>query len=369
MIRQAVRGIVILASIVLLLDVAIGQPSGSPDKVVIRDKDKKDGSTKTYEGTLKVGPGGFQLMSSDGKVLAVVSPADIVRVIPGDLVGVDRGDMLAQLALEDNKKTRKDYEKAVLGYKAMLDKAASAPPKTKQFLAFKKAQLSTKLLDESDDEEWAKLIDPTLKEWDDYLDAYKTGWEVWPAARTNARLYTELNKFKEAGKLWKQLAGKDYELPADLKLEATLQLIDAYIREGPAAYSSALKVAEDAAKTAASPALKDKLAIYTRAARVEANSSPEVLIAAVKEIEDKIAATKEPTVRAIGYGMIGELYLAAKRPRDAMWAFLWVETVYNQDKDEVLKAMVRLTQIFKAQMDDDHEKLYREKLRRFRQQL
>ncbi|HEV3440003.1 MAG TPA: hypothetical protein VG122_21730, partial [Gemmata sp.] len=107
MIRQAVRGMVILASIVLLLDIAIGQPSGSPDKVVIRDKDKKDGSTKTYEGTLKVGPGGLQLMSPEGKVLAVVSPADIVRVIPGDLVGVDRGDMLAQLALEDNKKTRK----------------------------------------------------------------------------------------------------------------------------------------------------------------------------------------------------------------------------------------------------------------------
>lgn len=368
MIRQAVWAPLILASIALLLNTAIGQQAGPPDKIVIRDKDKKDGSTKTYEGTLKLAPNGYQIMSPEGKVLAAVSPADIVKVIPGELVGVDRGDMLAQLSLED-KKTKKDYETARLAYKALLDKAATAPPKTKQYLSFKRAIISTKLLDESDDEEWAKQIDPTVKEWDDYLSTYKTGWEVWPAARISARLDIELSKFKEAGKLWKQMMGKEYELPADLKLEATLQLIDSYIREGPGGYSSAATAAEEAAKTAVSPVLKDKLAIYARTARVEANPSPEALSAAVKEIEEKIGASKDITVRGVGYGMIGELYLAAKRPRDAMWAFLWVETVYNQDKDEALKAMVRLSQIFKAQMDEDHERLYREKIRRFRQQL
>ena len=87
----------------------------------------------------------------------------------------------------------------------------------------------------------------------------------------------------------------------------------------------------------------------------------------MKDIEDKIAATKEPTVRAVGYGMLGELYLASKKPRDAMWMFIWVETVYNQDKDEVLKALVRLASIFKGMMDEDNERLYREKIRRLRQ--
>jgi hypothetical protein len=89
----------------------------------------------------------------------------------------------------------------------------------------------------------------------------------------------------------------------------------------------------------------------------------------VKDINDKIAASKEPAVRAVGFSMIGELYLAAKKPREAMWAFLWVETVYNQDKDEVLKAMVRLKQCFKEQMDEDREKAYQDKIRRFRQQF
>ncbi len=114
---------------------------------------------------------------------------------------------------------------------------------------------------------------------------------------------------------------------------------------------------------------KDKLAIYLRAASVGANPTPEALSAAVKEIEDKIAATKDSTVRGIGYGMIGELYLASKRPRDAMWAFLAVETLYNTEKEEVLKALVRLAQLFKLQMDEDHERLYREKIRRYRLQL
>ena len=64
--------------------------------------------------------------------------------------------------------------------------------------------------------------------------------------------------------------------------------------------------------------------------------------------------------------MLGELYLAAGKPREAMWAFLWVETVYNADKDEAFKAVCRLVEAFKAQMDDDRARGYREKVRRFR---
>ena len=52
-----------------------------------------------------------------------------------------------------------------------------------------------------------------------------------------------------------------------------------------------------------------------------------------------------------------------------MWAFLAVETLYNTDKEEVFKALVRLAQLFKLQIDEDHERLYREKIRRYRQQL
>ena len=71
-------------------------------------------------------------------------------------------------------------------------------------------------------------------------------------------------------------------------------------------------------------------------------------------------------VRATAFSALGELYLIANKPREAMWEFLWVETVYNADKDEALKAMCRLVEVFKAQMDEERPKAYRERIRRFR---
>ena len=210
-------------------------------------------------------------------------------------------------------------------------------------------------------------MEPVAKEWDDFINDYKTGWELWSAAQTAARLYTGLNKYRDAERMWKRLAGKDYELPADLRLEATLEMIDAQVRGG--ALASAATSAEAELKKDNPALVKEKLAIYARAGLVGENPAPGTLDAAVKDIEKLIAASKDKSVQAVGFSMIGELYLASKKPRDAMWAFLWVETVYNTDKDEVFSSVVRLKQCFKDQMDDDREKAYQEKIRRLRQQF
>ena len=185
-----------------------------------------------------------------------------------------------------------------------------------------------------------------------------------PSARAGARLYAELNKFDEAAKMWSRMA-KNTELPPGLRLEASLQEIDTQFRSK--AYSTAAAAVEALAKTVGPGAVKDKLAIYERAAKAaESGLNADNVKPVVDDIEKKIAESKDPGVRGVGYGVIGELYLAAGRPRDAMWAYLWVETVYNADKDEVLKAMCRLVEVFKALMDEDRPKVYREKIRRFR---
>jgi hypothetical protein len=79
--------------------------------------------------------------------------------------------------------------------------------------------------------------------------------------------------------------------------------------------------------------------------------------------------TKDPTVHATGFALRGELYLAAGKPRDAMWEFLWVETVMNQDRDEVFKALVRLADIFEAEPNEEKGRFYRDKIKRFRAAL
>jgi len=235
--------------------------------------------------------------------------------------------------------------------------------------------MATKVADETPDEDgWTDIAKDAAGKWSGFLTEYKSGWELWPAARAGARLYAELNKFDEVARLWSRLS-KNPELPPDLRLEAGIQEIDAQFRAG--SYSPAAIAAKTLADATAPGAAKTRLAIYEQAAKAANDGlSAESAKAAAEKIEAAVKETADPAVRATVYGVIGELYLAvkpkdgggapAKEPREAMWAFLWVETVFNHDKDEALKAMCRLVEAFKAQSDEEMVKRYRERIRRYR---
>src|SRR5262245_7361432 len=98
MIRQAVRGLAVVATLAVVIGLSGAQPAAL-DKVYVRDK--KDGSVKTYEATLKFGPGGYQVVGAKDKVLATVAPEDLVKYVPGELPGLDRATVLGLVAMED----------------------------------------------------------------------------------------------------------------------------------------------------------------------------------------------------------------------------------------------------------------------------
>ena len=366
MLRQTIRGILPALGLTFVLATAPGrQQVVALDKIVVRNSAKKDGSTITYNGRLRLSSVGLQVLTGEKLDKATtIRFADLVRFEPGDMPGVNRDDVLAQLKLESNK-TKKDYETARAVYAAILKKAGGAPEATKRQLEYRVALMSTKIADESGDEEkWSELAAAAAKEWTGFLTGYNAGWEIWPAARTLARLYIEENRYDEVAKLWARMA-RNPELPPDLKLEASLEEVDALFRGKM--FSVAASQADALGKSAAPGPAKDRLAIYERAARAaDGGLKADGLAAVVEDIRKKIAATKDPSVRAVGFSVIGELDLLLNRPRDAMWEFLWVETVYNSDREEVLKAMCRLVESFKGQMDEERLKQYREKIRRVR---
>lgn len=335
--------------------VALGQP-GTPDRITFRDK--KDGKAVTRDGELKAGAVGYQVVAG-GKAVATVGGNDIVRVVPGDLPGIDRTkDVFGLLGVEDNR----DFEKARAGYAELL-KAPNLPEKTKRYLEFKLATTTARVADDTpDDGGWAGKADEAAKLLDQFLVTYPNGWELWPVGRTAARLRFEAGKFDAAAQGWGKLA-KSAELPADLRQEAALAEIDALIREKR--YPVAAGKIEELAKAGAAGSVGDRLAIYRLTAKAATGTPAD----GVPAVEAEIAKTKDNLVRAVGYSMLGELFLAAERPRDAMWSFLWVDTVYTQDRDEVVKAMARLARVFAALGDDDRAKAYRDKLRRYRANL
>ena len=366
-------GALLLAFLTLLDSTGRGQPASTIDRVYYRDK--KDGQIKEVDAELKVAPGGYQVVTADKKVAALVSATDIIRVIPADIPGFDLKTIREPATIE----SKREWEKARVIHAEMAKKSASASEKVRKYLEFRVAYTSARAADDAADYAAAQAKGAeAVKLLDNFLTANKTGWEVWAAGSTCARMQvsevtvtadkegeksTERRHFEEASRSWGKVA-KATDLAADLKMDAALQEIDTKIRAR--LFADAKGLIDEAMKTAPAGAPKDRLAIFNLAVKFGDNPNPED---GVKAIEAELAKTKDPLVRATGFGMMGELYLGKDKPRDAMWQFLWVEAVYSQDRDEVIKTLARLSDAFKAQGDDDRAKAYREKLRRYRSTL
>lgn len=356
----------VAACCALLESTGRGQPASTSDRVYYRDK--KDGQIKEVDAELKAAPGGYQVVTPDKKVAAIISAADIIRVIPADIPGYDLKTIREPATLE----AKRDWDKARLIHTEMAKKATGANEKVRKYLEFRIAITAARGADDTADEAASQSkAGEAIKLLENFLTGNKTGWEVWAAGSTCARLQvsettkdadkgTERRHFDEASRSWGKVA-KAADLAPDLKLEASLQEIDTRIRAGQAAEARGL--IDEAMKTAPAGASKDRLNIYSLAVKFADNANPEE---GVKAIEAELAKTKDPAVRAAGFGMMGELYLAKEKHREAMWQFLWVEVVYNQDRDEVIKTLARLADAFRLQGDDDRAKTYREKLRRYR---
>jgi hypothetical protein len=328
--RQAIRGLLLFGLLVLVVDSNV-RAQQFQDAVTIRDH--KDNSVKTHNGTLKVSAAGFQVVATDGKIVATINPDDITKFAVGELQGVERSFIQAANAKED----KKEWEPARANYVELLKKTG-LPERSKRYLEFKKVQLTHRMVDELDAEKgWAEKADDCIKDWNSFLVAEdtKAGWEQWPAVRGSTRLQIERRKFDDAARNWERVSNNP-NMPPDARLEASLQAIDLQIRGG--AYSAAGTTANELLKTAVGPK-KDRLTIYALAAKAGGDGKP---LDGIDKIKAEMDKTKDPSVHATGFSMMGELYLAGKKQRDAMWMFLWVETVLNQDKDEALTPMTRL---------------------------
>lgn len=356
MTRHALRGPVLLG---LLTALAVSTARAQPPSDVVTVRDRKDNTIKAHSGQYAVTPAGFQVLNADKKAVATFHPDDVVKVAIGELAGADRSDVLSAAAKED----KKDYAGAAKGYKELLDKAAAAPERTRRYLEYKMIANNNRVVDETEPEKWKAGAEDVVKQWRGFIQNTPLGWELWSAARASTRVNVELGKFDDAATSWGRLAAAK-DLPAEAKLDAQLQQVDLLIR-GKKYGDAATIVGELLKAGTAQGARKDRLAIY----EIAAKSGPLKPLDAVAAIKAEMDKSKEPAAHATGYSMIGEMHLAdGTKPREAMYSFLWVETVLNQDRDEVFKAMVRLTAMFEtgSLADEDQAKKYHDKLRRAR---
>lgn len=319
------------------------------DRVYFRDR--ATDKTELLDGEAVDTAFGVKFTGADKKE-RLFPATDLVRVEYGAL---DPAVRQAAGPLENDR----DPAKPLAYYVGKLkDLPANAPEKTKRFFQFREAYWTGRAADAKAAP--AEFQTEGKKAADKMLAAARANpktWEQWPLARAAARTYAELGDVAAADDALKLLAAVT-DAPAEMRADAALQRVGYLLQAGK--YSEAKAALADAEKSAAGPTA-ERAAIYKEALAVlPAKESGEADAARAKpaatKIEALIAKAKEPAVRATGYAALGEVYLAHRLDRDALWSFLWVDTVYFQDKDEQVRAVRRLIELFDKSGEKDGEK-------------
>lgn len=325
---------------------ALGQP-GALDKVHYR---AADGKVVAVDAGIKESAAGVQLLTGSR---ALIAPADMIRIDYGDPKGVAKADQFAAITLEDGR----DPAKARDAYADLLKKAgAGAPERTKRYLTFREAIWTGRAADAKTGNEFRAEAPKAAEKLVNFARANKKSWEVWPTARAAARLYTELGDHAKAAALLEELAAVA-ELPRDLRHEARLAEAGALIRakQGPAAEGRLDQLEKDKDFPATGPA-RDRLAVLRAAAKA----------GDAAKLEEAVAKVKDPTAKAVGANFVGDAHRAAGKPRDAMWAYLWADVVFNQDRDEQVYAVGQLVGVFEKLGDKERAEQFRDRLPRVR---
>ncbi len=341
---------------------ALGRQTTALDKVVYHDR-AADGKLVMLDAEVKESAAGVQFLTGP-KAKTVISPADVVRIDYGDVKGIAKADQFAAIALEDGR----DPAKAHTTYADLLKKAGpAAPEKTRRYLAFREAIWAGRAADAKTGDEFKAEAPKAADGLAAFARANKKSWEVWPTARAAARLYLELGQFDKAAAVLGELADVA-ELPRDLRYEARLAEAATTLRAGKGLAAEGMldQLEKDRGFPAAGP-LRDKLAVLRAAAKLSppAGGAPPGAKPFAK-LEEAIAQAKDPAARGLGYTLLGDADLAGGLTRDAMWAYLWADVVYNQDKDDQVYAVSRLVAVFDKLGDKDRAEQFRERLPRVR---
>lgn len=346
----------LLAAIVLTNGPVRAQPSANKDAIAYFDRKEGKVVTVTDTAVRKESAAGVEIPS--GTSAKFIPAPDIVRIDYGGLPGLTFADLSAVRALEETD----DPAKVQARYGELLKKVGGQSPKTKRYLAFREAMAAAGLADrQTKPDEFRPEAERAAKLLAEFAEQNDKSWEVWPAARTAARLRMELGDFAGAAAILGKLA-KNPDLTADLRADVRLAEAAARLRAGE---SPAWDEIERDPQFPTSGPARQKLAVLKVASKFPKpvpGSAPIKPADAVAAMEKAIADAADQEARATGFNFLGDLYRAHGLPRDAMWAYLWVDVVYAQDKDERVIALHRLAEAFEAAGDADRAAQFRDKL-------
>jgi tetratricopeptide (TPR) repeat protein len=195
----------------------------------------------------------------------------------------------------------------------------------------------------------------------DFRRRFPTSWQINQVMPLIAQLQIAAGDSAAAEETFKEMSEMD-SLPADVRRDAELMIVGVLIRGGKADQAQK-KLDALAAKPGNSPAFASRI----KMARAEVLVSQKKLDQAVPLLQQVVKENNDKTVKAQAHNTLGECLFKANRYNEALWEFLWVDAVFNQDKSQHAKALYFLTKTFEQLGDADRAQECRQQLLNERQ--
>ena len=348
-------------ALMTLLTVASVAPAQQVAKIYYRDHAAKTERTADVTGTIvSESVNGIKLKLPMGAereflisdIIDVQYTAPTALVIPMNRVIKLEGD-LKKASGDAAKKAMTELEKEYKAILASIKDNKSEP--IKRQIQYRLAQLQAILAGEVVTQQLQ-----AIEAFDKFRKENPNAWETVPAVREQAQMLVAVNKLDDAAKALDEVANTP-KLAKEIKQDLEMMLIDVMIRAGKTGEVEG-RIGQALALLPPDDPLAARLKIYQLGCQA-GKGNVDAIIAQLKDLIDKSA---DVALKALAYNTLGDCYNAKSQKKEAMWAYLWVDVVYNQDKVEHAKAVERLARVFKDLGDDVRADRYRDKMKLLR---
>lgn len=271
-----------------------------------------------------------------GNLIAAGDIVDVEYETPGGI----RIDLREAKHAEESRKT----DEAIRKYRSLAASPVASNNSTfKRSFEYKVAMLTAAKSDVGSAE--LKAATSALSKW---IDDHPDGWQRLQATRLLARLHLDADppNVEAARKAYDDLAASK-GIAGQVKTDCQLAIVELYLSQRNTAKAQEL--------LGVMPTSDPRLPAYRIACGNESKQA--------KQLEDLLAKA-EDNVKPTIYNLLGDSHRRdPAKQKEALFAYLWVDVVYNHDPVETAKAQDRIAAIFKKMGQDERAKLYRDKAR------
>lgn len=237
-------------------------------------------------------------------------------------------------SLEKEAGRKGNIASAIQQYEETLTKMAPGQEAVRRNIEFRIASLKARQA-----LELGGSADAAIQKLSAFKDKHINGWQTPQALRMLASLYLSQKKFTEAEKTYQEL--KAAPVADEVKNEADFLAAQVNIQAGN--HAQAL---QSLRSLAARLPKDDRFGMRARVAEAECLSAANKIDEANKLLHQLLKESSDKTMKAMAYNTLGKNLFQQGQFKEARWEFLWVDVVYNQDKQEHAKALYYLSQVF-----------------------